>query len=361
MPSPFTTTESVLGSPVRNLVSILIFMAVVVVMGIGAYMAAGWTFADASYMVALTIYTVGYGEVHPIDTPYLHGVTMGLMVFGCTGMILLTSALVQFFTVMQLRQILGAKGMHDRIEKLSGHVIICGYGRIGVQLARELAQARMPLVILERSANRLAEAEAAGHLTLVGDATEEEALIEAGVMRARTLATVLPDDAANVFITLSARNLNPLLEIIARGEAPTTENKLRHAGANHVVLPTHIGAERIARMVLYPDSATIEDDSELDRITRDFSTLGLVLERLTVAPRSTMDGLSVADAERRGGGAFFVVGIGRGERDAIVRPARDEKLTAGLKVLVVARPGAAAALALFSTREEVRAGRNVFG
>jgi voltage-gated potassium channel len=360
MPSALAKTENILGSPVRNLVSILIFMAAVIVIAILAYMAAGWSLEDASYMVMLTIYTVGYGEVRHIDTPYLHAVTMGLMVLGCTGMILLTSALVQLFTVMQLRQILGAKGMHDRIDKLSGHVIVCGYGRIGVMLAHELKQARMPLVVLERSPERLAEAQNAGHLVLSADATEEDALIEAGVLRARTLATVLPDDAANVFITLSAHNLNPKLEIIARGEAPTTENKLRHAGASHVVLPTHIGAERIARMVLYPDSATIEEDEELARMTRDFASLGLTMERVTVAERSTMDGLTVADAERRGGGAFFIVGIGRGERENMVRPASDEKLGRGHKVLVVARPGSAAALALFSTRSEVRAGRNVF-
>jgi voltage-gated potassium channel len=218
----------------------------------------------------------------------------------------------------------------------------------------------VPVVVIERGPEKRAEAEAAGLCTLAGDATEEDVLIAAGIQRARALATVLPDDAANVFITLSARNLNTGLEIIARGEAPTTERKLRHAGANHVVLPTHIGAERIARMVLYPESATIEEDDDLARMTRDFGLLGLTMERMTVAPRSTMDGLAVAEAERRAGGAFFIVGIGRGERETMVRPAADEKLSEGCKVLVVARAGSAAALALFSTRAEVRAGRNIF-
>src|SRR6187402_3569082 len=287
MPSPYAKTERVLGSPIRNLVSILVFMAVIVVLSTGAYMAAGWSFSDASYMVALTLYTVGYGEVRPIDTPYLHAVTMATMVLGCTGMILLTSALVQLFTVMQLRQILGNKGMADRIEKLSGHVIICGYGRIGVMLAHELATAGTPLIVLERNTDRLGEAEAAGHLTLAGDATEEELLVRAGVGRARTLATVLPDDAANVFITLSARSLSPEIEIIARGEVPTTESKLRQAGADQVVLPTHIGAERIARMVLYPESQAIEENAELSRLAQDFGLLGLTIERLVVAERST--------------------------------------------------------------------------
>jgi voltage-gated potassium channel len=360
MPTPYATTERVLGSPIRNLVSILVFMAVVVVVATLAYMGAGWSFADASYMVVLTVYTVGYGEVRPIDTAYLHAVTMATMVLGCTGMILLTSALVQLFTVMQLRQILGNKGMADRIEKLSGHVIVCGYGRIGVMLARELAAAGTPLIVLERDADRVAEAEAAGHLTLAGDATEEELLVRAGVGRARTLATVLPDDAANVFITLSARSLCPEIEIIARGEVPTTESKLRQAGANQVVLPTHIGAERIARMVLYPERQAIEENEELSRMAQDFALIGLALERLAVRERSTMDGLTIAQGEKRGGGAFFIVGIARGQQEVMVRPAPDEVMKGGDMVMVVARPGANAALSLFKIREAVRTGRNTF-
>ena len=360
MPARLATSNRVLGSPIRNLVSILIFMGVVVVAATLAYMAAGWSFTDASYMVALPIYTVGYGEVRPIDTPYLHSVTMGTMVLGCTGMILLTSALVQLFTVMQLREILGTRSMEDRIDKLADHVIVCGYGRLGVMLARDLAAARIPLLIVERSADRLAQAEADGHLGLAGDATDEEALIHAGVTRARTLATVLPDDAANVFITLSARKLNPALKIIARGEAPSTENKLRHAGADEVVLPAHIGAERIARLVLYPESAAIADDAQAARLATDLAAIGLDLERLTVADRSGAAGLTVGEVERRAQGAFFLVGIARGERDQMVRPASDERLAAGDRVMVVTRGGAAAALSIFTTRGEVRAGRTTF-
>src|ERR1700712_2505795 len=118
--------EGVLGSPIRNLVSILVFMGVVITLATIAYMAAGWSFADASYMVALTVYTVGYGEVRPIDTPYLHAVTMGTMVLGCTGMILLTGALVQLFTVLQLRELLSPTRMQAKIAKLTDHVLICG-------------------------------------------------------------------------------------------------------------------------------------------------------------------------------------------------------------------------------------------
>lgn len=355
----YADAESVLASPARNLAAIVAFVLTVVVLATLGYMAAGWSFADASYMVLLTVYTVGYGEVRPIDTPYLHGVTVATMVFGCTGMILLTGVLVQFFTAMQLRQILGANRMQSRIDKLSGHVIICGFGRIGVTLARDLAAAGMPLVIVDRGAERLAEAEAAGYLCIAGDATEEDVLYGAGIARARVLATVLPDDAANVFITLSARNLSPRLEIIARGEAPTTERKLLRAGANHVVMPTHIGAERIARMILFPASADLSSHAELVRVQRDLGELGLDLELVPAHAGSAMCNLSVGQAERQAAGAFFVVQIKRGS-EVITRPASDEIIQAGDEVLVLMRDSGVKARQLFTAKVEIRAGRTRF-
>ena len=354
-----SSTDGVLGSPVRNLVAILVFMGVVVVLATLAYMNAGWSFADAIYMVTLTVYTVGYDEVRPIDTPYLHAVTLGLIVLGCTGMILLTSSLVQLFTVMQLTQILGTNRMQSRIEKLTDHVIVCGYGRIGVMLAKELADARMPLVVLESDPAKGAEAEAAGHLVLVGDATAETVLVEAGIVRARVLASVLPDDAANVFITLSARNLNRHVEIIARGEVPSTERKLRHAGANQVVLPTHIGAERMARLVLFPESAGM-DDARFEQLAKDVGDLGLQLELVVAAEASAVTGLTVADAERRGAGAFFIVQIDHAAGGSVRGPGPADKILAGDRVLLLARGSGGAADTLFTQRAEVRVGRNVF-
>src|SRR5271154_3747773 len=120
--------DSLLGSPLRNLISIIVFMLVVVAVATLGYMIAGWSFTDALYMVVLTIYTVGYEEVRPISTPYLHAVTMGLIVLGCTGMILVTGALVQVLTFSQIQHLLGANRMKSDIDKLNGHVIVCGFG-----------------------------------------------------------------------------------------------------------------------------------------------------------------------------------------------------------------------------------------
>jgi len=362
MNSLSSTTETLLGSPLRNLVAILIFMAVVMVAATFGYLSAGWSFGDAIYMVVLTVYSVGYGEVRPIDTPFLHAVTMGTMILGCTGMILLTGALVQLFTTMQLRAMFGADRMQSRINALSGHVIVCGFGRIGVTLAHELKIAGRAFVIVERNAAKLAEAEAAGHLCVTGDATDEAALIRAGVDRAHILATVLPDDAANVFITLSARSLNPALEIIARGELPTTEGKLRHAGANKVVLPTHIGAERIAEMILYPETdAYVRGSAHLLDVQRQLRMLGLDLEMVKVMDDGLLAGTLVGDAERQGGGRFFIVEVHRVNGEVLPRPSGDVRVQPGDEVVFVARGNSAGAMAFLSgPKGPIRAGRNRF-
>ena len=202
-----------LSSPIRNLVAILLYVSCVVIGATAAYMRAGWSFADAFYMVMLTLYTVGYGEVRPIDTAYLHGVTLATMILGCTGMILLTGVLVQVFTELQLRELFGVDRAQGQIDKLDNHVIVCGFGRIGQMLAKDLSSGGARFVILERSPGKIGDIRGMGYLAMAGDGTDEAALLAAGIERARVLATVLPDDAANVFITLSARNLNPKLEI----------------------------------------------------------------------------------------------------------------------------------------------------
>jgi voltage-gated potassium channel len=350
-----------LGSRGRTLISIVLFMLVVIVLATIGYMAAGWSFSDASYMVLLTVYTVGYGEVHPIATPYLHAVTMATMIFGCTGMILLTGALVQFLTITQLQQIFGVKRMKAEVDKLEGHVIVVGFGRIGVMLAKELKAGGAKFVVLEQNESRAREVRDFGHLCLVGDATDENSLRDAGIARARTLATVLPNDAANVFITLSARSLNPGIEIIARGEVPSTESKLIQAGANKVVLPTHIGAERIAEMILFPETARFlrasEKMQELDRTLRG---LGLDMAVVVVPEKGAVTGLSIEQIERKADGQFFVVQLNRQAGDAITTPDRGLKVQAGDGLVIVSRNGQAARAMFEAPPEKVRAGRATF-
>lgn len=351
-----------MASPVRNLTAVVGFMLVVVVVMTAGYMANGWSFSDAIYMVVLTVFTVGYGEVRPIDTPALHALTMTTMAFGCTGMIVLTGALVQVFTIGQITQLMGISRVNSEIDRLKNHVIICGFGRIGVMLAKELTDGGADFVIVERDEARIAEAYAHGYLALQGDAVDEEGLLAAGVARARVLATVLPDDAANVFITLTARSLNKDLHIIARGEQPSTESKLLYAGADKIVLPTHIGAERIAGMILHPETTRFVLGSErmqdFDKTLRD---LGLHLEMMSVPENAGAVGATVAEVERRARSGFFVVQIERRNGETITRPAGDVRMEPGDGVLLVARADLKAVTeVLQSPAEQVRAGRSRF-
>lgn len=353
--------SDILSSPVRNLAAVVAFMAAMITVSTAGYMLNGWSFQDAIYMVVLTVYTVGYGEVRPINTPALHALTMTTMVFGCTGMILLTGVLVQVFTVGQIKQLLGRRGVTSEIERLKGHVIICGFGRIGMMLAKDLSDGGMPFVVLDRSEGRIAQAEALGYLCLQGDAADEGGLQAAGIARASILATVLPDDAANVFITLTGRSLNPKIHIIARGEQPSTESKLLYAGADKVVLPTHIGAERIAEMILHPETARFIRGSEhmrdFDKTLRD---LGLHLEVITVPEGSSAIGTTLGEMETRAKGGFFVVQLDRRGGEVITRPPPDSRIEAGDGVLMVTRAEIAAINALFApTSGRVRAGRSV--
>jgi voltage-gated potassium channel len=344
-----------LASSLRNLIFGGVFVLMVCLLATVGYVIAGWSEADAFYMVVLTIFTVGYGEVRPINTAFLRADTMMLMILGCTGMIFLTGALIQFITITQFQQLFGTRRMKHEIDALTDHVIICGYGRIGVMLASELTTGQAPFVILERSDRRFAEARDQGYLCIQADATDETALLHAGITRARCLATVLPDDAANVFITLSARSLNATMEIIARGEVASTERKLIQAGANRVVMPTHIGAERIAQMILFAETERFLQGSDRMRaFQRQLLDIGLNVLAHPVAMDSVCVGLSVAEVEKRGEGSFFVVAIDRPDNQGLNRPPPETLIEGGDGVVLVSRDGRADTVKkLFGAREAV--------
>lgn len=350
--------DSLVFHPSRNVIRVAVFMLAVCAASTIGYLEAGWSFQDAIYMVTLTVFTVGYGEVHPIDTPFLHALTMATMVLGCTGMIFFTGALVQFFTLRPLQEIFGDRRVQNEVEKLDDHVIVCGFGRIGVELSKALKDGGAAFVVIEQNEQKVAAARAAGYLCLQGDATQEAVLEQAGIARARILATVLPNDAANVFITLSSRSLNREVEIIARGDAVSTERKLLHAGANKVVLPTHIGAERIADLILFPETARFVRESErMQELDRTLRHLGLAIEVVVVPDKGAMTQLTIAEIEARAHGAFFIVQLNRRDGDAITEPDKTLRVEAGDGVVLVGRSGEAISAMFAAPAEKVRAGR----
>jgi voltage-gated potassium channel len=350
VPKPRMT--GLLDSPVRNLTAGVIYTVTLMIIATIAYMAAGWSFRDALYMVIVTVYTVGYNEVRPINTAALNVITIGLIVLGCTGIIFLTGALVQFFTLYQINKTLGLKRMNTQIDELQEHVIVCGFGRLGTVLARSLRASSAGFVILEANEARANEARLQGYLCIHGDASSEAVLLAAGVKRANALATVLANDAVNVFITLSARALNPNLSIVARGEVSSTESKLLQAGADKVVLPTQIGAERIAELILYEESARfiegLERSHGFQRVLHNF---GVELEVVTAAPQSPAARMTVAAIERQAKGAFFIIQINRRDGDVFTAPPATTVVGEGDGVVLIGRPNRADILtSLFEPR-----------
>jgi len=320
-------------------------MLVVMTAAVIAYVMVGWSFSDALYMVIVTVYTVGYNEVHPIESPLLRGITITTIVLGCTGMIYLTGALVQFITLNQLNQVFGIKRMSNQIDRLREHVIVCGFGRIGNMLARELKAGGAAFVILERNPERLEEARELGYLCMHADASDEAALHQAGVDHARALATVLPDDAINVFVTLSARNMNKSMLIIARGESPSTVSKLLYAGANEVVLPAHIGAERVAEIILYPNATrAMRDGGRTGEMARELHGLGLEMELVVAEKGSKFTGRTVDEIEAQVGSAFFIVAIDRPGQAMIARPDGATRIEPADGVVILGRANRAEAL-----------------
>lgn len=319
-----------------------------------SYMLNGWSFDDAFYMSVLTIFTVGYEEVRPVDTVALRLVTVLLIIVGCTGMIYLTGALIQFITFGQLQELLGATRMNKQIEDLEDHVIVCGFGRTGNMLAKELERGKSKLVIIEPNQSRCLEAKAMGHLTINADAIEESVLKQGGIARARALASVVSSDPINVFITLSARSLNKSIQIIARGEEPSTEKKLLQAGANAVILPTHIGAEQIASLILFPAIAGVIQSSERRRqMEVDLRTLGLEIEVVALAEGSLFAGRTVEEIEQRADNAFFIIALERSGSHRVERPQPHTCLYPGDGVTVIRRPGRSETLKKFSEPAEL--------
>ena len=310
--------------------SITIFVAVI------GYILAGWTVLDAIYMVVITVFGVGYGEVEPLNTPSLRVFTILVIIAGALSVAYIVAGFVQLVTEGEIRRALRMRQMTQEIQNLSNHVIVCGYGRMGQMLVRKLNEDQQKFIILDRDADRITTAQEQGYLVYLGDATDETNLQAVGIDCARAIAIVLPDDAANVFISLTARELNPTLMIAARGILPSSEKKLRLAGADQVVLPASIGALRMAHLISHPNAVSFlaQDDGRAN-LNELLGEIDIQVNELAVLPNSPLLGQAIGDVERGGRGTFIVVALKRKEGAAMVHPKPYEILQAGDTVIIL--------------------------
>jgi voltage-gated potassium channel len=287
-----------------------IFFSVTCVVAVAGYMFAGWQLLDAMYMVVITVFGVGFGEAKPLDSPGLKLFTMGVVIAGCSSGIYVVGGFIAMIAEGDINRALGTRRMSKSIEKLSNHVIICGYGRVGQLLTHDLATANREFVIIDNDERRAQEAQAAGYLVLLGSATEERTLKTAGITRARVVATVLSDDKANVFITLSARELSAKVEIIARAESPSTEKKLMRSGATRIVLPALIGATKIAQMILRPSAdELLQQATGTMYLNEELKAISLELMEIEIQAGSSLCEQSLDEVEVSSG--FVIVALRR--------------------------------------------------
>lgn len=310
----------------RLILSLAMLLGVFVVASAGYTIIEGWPWADAAYMTAITLSTVGYGEIHPISpTGRIWTVMVILLGVGVVGFAL--SSLQALVVSGDIRMVLGRRKLQTRIGQLSGHTIICGYGRMGRMIAGELAELRREIVVIDNNEEATRYAEASGLLYIMGNAEEEEVLTSAGLMAASALITVLPSDADNVYVTLTARSLREKLTIIARAEQPTTVQKLNRAGATRVVCPHQIGATQITRILTKPHFVNFMESAVRE--------MELELDEFVVQPDSALVGRSLKETAIRQEVGSMVVAVRAKSGRTLFNPPPDHRIEQGETLLMI--------------------------
>lgn len=295
-----------------------IVLATMVVGTLGYMALLGWNLSDALYMTVISLTTVGYREVHDLDDvgriwTMLIAISGVAILFGFVGLV----SEAVFVEVTSGRE---ARRMQETVAALRGHFVVCGYGRVGSTVARELVHAGERPVIIDVNPPSVDRARADGHLVVEGDATQDATLIAAGVPLARGLITTIDSDANNVFVTLSARALNPGLFIVARANLEGSDAKLAQAGADRVVSPYIRAGRQIADLAVRPRVADFLDAA------LSHGELAFSMEELSVAKGGPLDGRTVGELRERG---VFALAIVRGERDYVANPPTERRLASG--------------------------------
>jgi voltage-gated potassium channel len=300
----------------------LLALAAAIIFGtIGFYLIEPWSLTDSFYVTVQTLTTVGYGD----QTPKSAGgriFAIVVMLIGAGGVALAISTIVQSIVKSELIDTFGQRRRSKKMSKMRDHFIVCGSGRVGSHLVRDLQRAKLPFVVIEKDPQRAADFSQNGVDVIVRDATLEESLRDVGVEHARGLAACLPDDADNVYVVLTARDLNPNLHIVARAAEEQAESKLRRAGANHVIAPTIIGGRSMAVALTKPAVSDF-----MNSITA--AELGLGLEQVEVAGTSALVGQELRATPIRSDLQIVIVSIRRQVGDALFNPAGDTEILSG--------------------------------
>ncbi|MCG8208234.1 potassium channel family protein [Tenacibaculum finnmarkense] len=311
----------------------VLFSLLILLIGIVGYMwLFEYSFIDALYMTIITITTIGFGEVHPFGTGEKI-FTIGLIVSSLFTFGYAVSLFSEYLISGQFFDQLKTKKVQKKIEKLKGHTIVCGYGRNGKQAISKLHSYNQKLVVIEKYDDIIKELDEHEILNIQGDATTDEALLKAGILNADYLITVLPSDADNLFVVLTASQLNKKCKIISRASEESSCSKLKIAGADNVIMPDKLGGAHMASLVVTPDVIEF-----VDRLTIEGDTTANLEEiQIDNLPTEYLN-RTILDLDIRKKTGCTVIGYRRKNKEYIINPEASLSLKAGGSLIVLGRP-----------------------
>lgn len=313
----------------RIRLAVILFVGVLLVGSVGFMVIEDYTLVEAMYMTVITMSTVGFGEVRPLSQ--LGMIFTAFLVVGSIGTFTFAiSASTNYFLDGAYRERLRVKRIQRIMKGLHGHVIVCGYGRVGEKAVQELRDHAHDVVIIESNLELVKQLQKKGWRVLAGDATLDENLVDAGIDRAKSLITTLPDDAQNLYVVLSAREKRPDLLIISRASKSNAVSKLRVAGAQNVIMPDQVGGAHMASLVAIPDVVEFMDHIRIQGID------AVNLEEISVSqlPENLqLQTLGEMDAKNRIG--VNVIGLKRASGEMVINPALETRLDQSVKLFVL--------------------------
>lgn len=321
-------------NPIRQLKAALLVLCLLVMAGTAGYMTLErWPLLDALYMTLTTITTVGYMEVHPLS-PTGRLFTMLVVVSGITVLFYTIGKIAQVMFEGQFQRYFGRMKVEKQIESMRDHYIICGYGRIGSLICREFAARPVPFVVVENQDPVVDKLNTEGYPYIRGSATEDDTLLKAGIKRAKGLIAVVTSDTENVYITLTARGLNPDLFILARAGEEGSEIKLKRAGASKVISPYHIGGSRMAQAILRPNVV------DFIEIATGREHLDLQIEEICIPASSAFAGQNLLASGLRKQTGVIIVGIKKETGRMIFNPESTALIDAKDTLIILGEPAA---------------------
>jgi len=321
-------------NPLGQLKSAFFALILLVLVGTTGYIAIeGWPFLDALYMTVTTITTVGYMEVHSLSrTGRIF--TLLLIISGVTVLFYTVGKIAQVMFEGQFQRFFGRMKVEKQIESMRDHYIICGYGRIGSLICKEFAAKPVPFVVVENKQEVVEKLEAEGHPYLRGNATEDETLLKAGIKRAKGLISVVTSDTENVYITLTARGLNPDLYILARAGEEGSDIKLQRAGANKVISPYHIGGSRMAQAILRPNVV------DFIEIATGRDHYDLQMEEICIPEASYCVGENLMSSGFRKQTGVIIVGVKKASGKMVFNPDSQTRIDGQDTLIILGEPAA---------------------